>query len=491
MKPNISNFKKLIVANASASLFVIGIYCMAPAYAGGTPAAGSLDITFNINGIVTTDLGYVHDVANATAIQSDGKIIVAGYKDIYVPYNQSYVPGAKDFALARYNTDGSLDTSFGTGGKVFTDLGTAEDYIIDIAIQSDGKIVVAGSIATYCTVPSCTVQWKKIAVVRYNVDGSLDSTFGTKGVVITALGDYSAPTAVSLQADGKILVGGTYGVNTTYAVTGAILRYNSNGTLDSSFGVNGVSAINLSKYFDSLGNNSAFNITDLALQTDGKIVAAGSATTNYQSVSGYNNEAFVAVRYTANGALDTSFNTTGVAITLLSTSSTFTTSDRANSVAIQNDGKIVLGGSTGASYLNSTTHFALTRYNSNGSLDATFGSGGKTITALGFGGMAYSSGMKLQSDGKIVMVGTANESVRVSGVIGYYPHFATARYSTDGTLDNRFGSQGTVLTFVGPIGGSATALAIQGDNKILAVGTKIVPYNNYTGEDFALLRYNP
>lgn len=485
MRNNISNFKKNIVTNISASLFVMGVCCMAPAYAGGAPAAGSLDLTFNINGIVTTDLGYVYDSASTVAIQSDGKIVVAGTKGIYVPYNPAqYVPGASDFALARYNTDGSLDSSFGTGGKVFTDLGSPVDGISDITIQSDGKIVVAGATA----IMSCTGCYPltRIAVVRYNANGSLDTSFGIKGIVITAISDRSNATSIALQTDGKIVVGGISSIDGPYPTsTGAILRYHSNGTLDSTFGVNGVSAINLSAHFDDLGNDfRAFNITDLALQTDGKIVAAGWATTVYLSVPGYN-EAFVAVRYNANGTLDTSFNSTGVAITRLSTGSY--TTDQADNVVIQSDGKIVLGGTAGVYH---AARFALVRYNANGGLDATFGSGGKTTTALGIKG-AYAGGLKLQSDGKIVLGGTAYEEVRVSGVVGTYPHFAIARYTTNGTLDNRFGSQGKVLTFMGPIGGYFSELAIQADKKILAVGGNIVPYDNYTGTDFAVLRYNP
>ena len=500
MEKIISNVKKRIETSVSASLFVMGICCLAPAYAGGTPSAGSLDVTFNIDGIVTTDLGYVIDVASATAIQSDGKIVAAGFKNAYVPphaVGQTPVPWAADFALARYNTDGSLDTSFGTGGKVFTDLGSTEDYIRDIAIQSDGKIVVAGATAImYCytagTATHC-YPLSRIAVARYNTNGSLDISFGNKGIVITSIGDASRANAISLQTDGRIVVGGASGLSADYSFDDyTIVRYNSNGTLDSSFGVNGVVVTNLSNY---IGNISSFRhdvISDLAMQADGKIVAAGWATVDLPLPNGGYKDNFAVVRYNANGTLDSSFNSNGIVTTAFSGTYVY---DQASSVAIQSDGKIVLGGVAGTplssnEYNNTFSTFALARYNTNGSLDSTFGSGGKTTTAVGVAG-ATGQAMKLQSDGKIVVTGTAFDNVRVSGVVGTYPHFATARYNTSGTLDRSFGSQGKVLTFVGPIGGYASTLAIQADNKLVAVGANIIPYNNYTGKDFALLRYNP
>ena len=157
-----------------------------------TPTSGSLDTTFNTTGKVTTAIGAINDSALAVAIQSDGKIVAAGY---------SYNGANYDFALVRYNTDGSLDTTFNTTGKVTTAIGASNDSAYVIAIQSDGKIVAAGysdNGANY-----------DFALVRYNTDGSLDTTFNTTGKVTTAIGasnDYAY--AVAIQSDGKIVAAG-------------------------------------------------------------------------------------------------------------------------------------------------------------------------------------------------------------------------------------------------------------------------------------------
>lgn len=493
MNRNASNIIKSRKPYRALGLSAIGIFWLSFAHAGATPASGSLDLSFDTDGMVTTDLGYVHDVANATAIQSDGKIVAAGYKNIYVPYSQSYVAGAKDFALARYNPNGTLDASFGAGGKVFTDLGSPEDYIQDIAIQPDGKIVVAGATAImYCSTATDCYPLSRIAVARYNTNGSLDISFGNKGIVITSIGDISRANAISLQTDGRIVVGGASGLSANYYSDDyTMVRYTSNGTLDSSFGVNGAVVTNLSDYIGNISSLRNEVISDLAIQTDGKIVAAGWATVDLPLPNGGYKDNFAVVRYNSNGTLDSGFNSNGIVTTAFSGTYTY---DQASSVAIQGDGKIVLGGVAGTflsnQYNNSFSAFALARYNANGSLDSTFGIGGKTTTAMGVAG-AIGRAMKLQSDGKIVMAGVASEAVKINGVLGYYPHFAIARYNTTGALDSRFGSQGKVLTFAGPIGGEARSLAIQADKKILAVGTITVPYNNYTGEDFSLMRYNP
>ncbi len=244
---------------------------------------GTLDTAFGTGGKVTTDFVDIvgkcdvwgcndNDVANAVAIQSDGKIVVAG--DV----------GRRDsFALARYNTDGTLDTSFGTGGKVstYTTVGygapgyTSGDAFSGgsanaIAIQSDGKIVVAGYIG--CSLQQVCNQFD-FALVRFNTNGSLDATFGSGGIVVTAVGegsDFDYANAVAIQTDGKIVAAGTTGPSSGYGGTTdkfALVRYNTNGTLDTAFGAGG-------KVTTTIGTYSS-NAYAIALQTDGKIVATG------------------------------------------------------------------------------------------------------------------------------------------------------------------------------------------------------------------------
>ncbi len=183
--------------------------------------SGTLDETFGTGGKVTTSFGTNHDEIDCLAIQQDGKILAAG---------SSYIGSYYDFALARYNTDGTLDASFGTSGKVTTPIGTQSDNAYGIALQTDGKIVVAGSATTSFN--------SDFALVRYNTNGTLDTSFGTGGKVTTPIGSAAdTANAVALQADGKLVVAG-YSNNGTYNDF-ALVRYNSDGNLDSTFGTGG------------------------------------------------------------------------------------------------------------------------------------------------------------------------------------------------------------------------------------------------------------
>ena len=189
-------------------------------------ADGGIDTTFGTGGRVTTDFGPYDDEANAVAIQSDGKIVAAG------------TTGGtdRDFALARYNTDGTLDTTFGTGGRVTTYSSTDPSYFYDatasaVAIQSDGKIVVAGY--AYNSDQQVNYNQYDFALARFNTDGTFDSTFGTGGIVVTAVGpdvDYDYAYAVTIQTDGKIVAAGATGPRSNYGGTNdkfALVRYKS------------------------------------------------------------------------------------------------------------------------------------------------------------------------------------------------------------------------------------------------------------------------
>jgi uncharacterized delta-60 repeat protein len=212
---------------------------------------GSLDTTFDGDGKATADLGRSHDWAHDVVIQSDGKIVVAGERDDMIP---------PDFAAARYNSDGSLDTSFDGDGIAITAFGPGYDEVEALILQGDGKIVVTGFVEV-------TYDQKDFALIRYNSDGSLDTTFDGDGKVTTDLGTkYDYSRAAALQTDGKIVLAGcTYTGNSTYDI--AMVRYNSNGSLDTTFGSNG-------KVVTDLGSASE-SAWGVALQTDGKIVLAG------------------------------------------------------------------------------------------------------------------------------------------------------------------------------------------------------------------------
>jgi len=400
------------------------------------PSPGTLDSGFDIGGKVMTAIGSGNDYARAVAIQSDGKIVAAGY----------YYGANNDFAVVRYNTDGTPDTTFGTGGKVTTDIGGSGDYAYAVAIQSDGKIVVAGT--------SSNGTNNDFAVVRYNTDGTLDTTFDTDGKVTTAIGgSYDSANAIAIQSDGKIVAAGTSfnGADDDFA----LVRYNTNGTLDTTFDTDG-------KVTTAIGGSYDY-ANAIAIQSDGKIVVAGSY---------YNgaDDDFALVRYNTDGTLDTTFDTDGKVTTAIGSGS-----DSANAIAIQSEGKIVAAGY----YFNGTDFdFAVVRYNIDGTLDTTFDTDGKVTTAIG-SGTDVARAIAIQSDGKIVAAGSYYN--------GADNDFALVRYNTDGTLDTTFDTDGKVTTAIGSGSDSANAIAIQSDGKIVAAGY----YYNGTDNDFALTRYWP
>ena len=345
-------------------------------------ASGDPDPTFDGDGKVTTDFGG-YDGGSAVAIQSDSKIVVAGY-------------ASNDFALARYNDDGSLDTTFGTSGITTTNFG-GSDGGSSVAIQSDGMIVVAG----YAN--------NDFALARYNDDGSLDTTFGTSGITTTHFG-YGSDNgrAVAIQSDGMIVVAG-------YADNGsdddfALARYNTDGSLDTAFGTGGITTTHLS------GNDDKGYA--IVIQSDGKIIVAGGSGSN-----------FTLARYNTDGSLDTDFGTDGA------TTTHFGSASAGSGVALQSDGKIIVAGYTSGV---GGSDLALARYDTDGNLDTTFGMSGTTASDVD-NGSDYINAIAIQDDDKIVATGFAT-------VDGSYD-LIVARYDAQGNLDTNFGTGGIVLTY--------------------------------------------
>ncbi len=321
---------------------------------------GDLDMSFGGDGIVTTEVGSSSD-AKSVAIQNNGKIVAVGYSD-----NGS----DNDFALVRYDTDGSLDSTFSGDGKVTTPVGDDTDYAYSVAIQSDGKIIVAGASYSY--------KNSDFALVRYNTNGSLDMTFDGNGKVITNLGGYDSIYSVAIQRDSKIIAAGHKDNGSNYNF--ALLRYDTNGSLDTTFDGDGKVITDLG------GSNGARSV---AIQSDGKIIVAG-----YRTDGSYSD--FALLRYDANGSLDTTFNGNGIVIKDLGGS------DHAMSVAIQNDGKIIVAGFTDD--LSGNSDFALVRCNANGSPDTTFGDDGIVVTDVD-NSRDIGWSVAIQSNGKIIIVG--------------------------------------------------------------------------------------
>jgi len=415
-------------------------------------AAGDLDPTFGVAGMLTTDINRSTDIANAVAVQADGKLIVVGQT-----YKNNDFSG-EDFVVTRYNTDGTLDTTFGRGGKVRTDFPGLAAVPSSVVIQSDGKIVVAGGAFPLFTFLG------NFELVRYNPNGSLDRSFGNGGIVTTTFPEGSYAFDVALQPDGKIIAAGTVFVDFNPGDISdtdfALARYNSDGSLDTTFGNGGTLMT------DFFGNeDDAFSVL---IQPDGKIVAVGSAN---NPASYYD---FAAVRYLSNGTIDTTFGVAGK----VSTDFGDQNFDRARSAALQSDGRIVAAGFA-ISQNGGVQNFAVARYTSNGILDTTFSGDGKT--QIDFGNCCQSATkLLLQSDGKIITVGGSN------GESGD-DDFLLARLSPRGSLDNTFGVGGQVRTSFGDLNGGANGAALQSDGKIVAVGFQATFSNQWA--NFALARY--
>jgi uncharacterized delta-60 repeat protein len=407
-------------------------------------APGDLDLSFGTDGKVIT--GFVGGSAGASsvALQPDGKVVVAGLTGL-----TSFA--ARDFALARYNPDGSVDASFGTEGTLTTDFAGGSDVAVGVALQPDGKIVAAG----FTGPPDG--DFRQFALARYNADGAPDSSFGTDGQVITDFPSVDeAASAVALQPDGKIV---TAGIAFTSSGFGdfIVARYNPDGTLDLSFGTGGEATTNFGDH------DGAFAV---ALQPDGKVVAAG-----FSFGTPTLEEEFALARYSSDGALDPTFGTGGEVTTDFNSFD-----DGASAVAVQPDGKIVAAGGSFPSP--TTTDFALARYEPNGALDLAFGTGGMVTTDFA-GAYDLAEDVALQPDGKIVAAG-------LTGVLaGDEFDFALARYDSDGSLDAFFGTGGRVTTDFAGGTDEAGGVALQPDGKIVAAGVATVG----SSQDVALARY--
>ncbi|MEK6274902.1 MAG: PASTA domain-containing protein [Actinomycetota bacterium] len=321
-------------------------------------ANGALDPTFDGDGKVRTEFtASSFEQSDGLALQGDGKIVVAGY--VRIPGSGTFA----DFALARYNPDGSLDTSFDGDGKVMTDFSSGGDLAFSVALQSDGKIVAVG-ISQQGVGPASL----DVGVARYNPNGSLDPSFDGDGRAVTpiAAGSEDQALDVAVQADGKLLVAGSaYGAGNAY--NGVLVRYAADGSLDTSFDGDGKVVL------PSIGSR-------LALQSDGRIIITSSP-------------GFSVTRFNSNGSIDTSFGQGGSALAPVTGS--------ASAPAIQPDGKIVVAGSGAAGH-----NFAVARFQPGGSPDPSFGLGGAVETVLGGpAGSDLATDVGIALDGKIVVAG--------------------------------------------------------------------------------------
>jgi uncharacterized delta-60 repeat protein len=410
---------KLIV---SLTVFITGLFFSSMAF-----GAMDLDIgTFNQpNGFAVLSSGS-DESGYAIAVQSDGKVVVAG----------NFFNGLNyDVLVLRFSTIGTLDTTFGNAGIVTYD-GGGDEYGSSLAVQSDGKIVVTGGMYD-------ERAGTRVFILRLNTNGTVDTTFGTGGIVTSTFGVYAYVSGLAIQRDGKIVVAGSSYDGTTDNVL--VFRVSRSGLPDSTFGAGGT------VLYDT-GSNEYANA--LALQPDGKIVVAGNLC------DGMTNEVLV-LRLNSNGSLDSTFGTGGAVRVGIGTN------DSGEGLAIQSDGKIVVSGVT---FNGLNNDVLLLRLNVNGTPDSSFGAGGVVTYDGGYD--EYGDAVTVQSDGKIVVVGSSFlDGTDYDGLL--------LRFSSAGRLDSTFGTQSLLDTEA-----FFSAVAIQPDGKIVVVGSS---YNGLT-YDVVVLR---
>jgi serralysin len=392
-------------------------------------------LSFNRYGTVSVDVTYVNNALYVNAL-TNGKILVVTAEN---HQGGSYTPLS---SFVTYNADGSVYSHFSA-----KDVGLAFSSI-NIAVQTNGKTLMAGTDYEYA--PSDHPKPPSPAdfyIFRYNPDGSLDKSFSGDGKTTTHLGTYDYAHAVTVQADKKILVAGTSDNDF------AVVRYNTNGSLDTGFSGDGKVTTTLGKTVDGSGNPDKDSGNALAVQADGKILVAGSSNGN-----------FAVVRYNTNGTLDTGFSGDGKVVTNLGSAE-----DTADAVIVQSNGNILVSGASNGA-------LALVRYNANGSLDSSFSGDGKLTTDLHTYYRPHT--VTLQADGKLLLAGINSKGA-----------FTLERYTSNGTLDVSFSGDGKVITKE-----SVDNITVQVDGKILISSNGKWDYNAVTGyqEKIAnnITRYN-
>jgi len=416
-----NNDGQAVAIQADGNIVVVGVVNGSPVDFGVARflANGGLDPAFNTSGaqpgtVQFSIVGSPDSQAQAVAIQADGKIVVAGFA--LIDSLSALATAQPTFAVARLNPDGTLDSEFNSGGTQTVSFGGGLSQAQAVAIQSDGKIVLAG----IASVGGNDV----FAVARLNTDGTIDLPFGGSdtGINSTTVGGMSTNggAAVAIQADGKIVIAGFAGNGDLINQFG-VARFNADGTLDTTaFNVlgtqPGTNAINI----NGGASGKAYAV---AIQADGKIVLAGESPVGF-------NETFAAARFNSDGTLDETFNAGSLTQPgTVTTTVQDSTSAIGTSVAIQENGKIIIAGQADVGGAN---HFAVARFLTNGTLDTTFNPDdliqpGTNATLIdNTNEAAVGSSVALQSDGKIVIAGTVLFS-------GGSPadKFAVARFNGD------------------------------------------------------------
>lgn len=443
---------------------------------------GSLDTSFNSTGKKTSDYGGT-DGAGSTVIHPNGKIYVGG---------NSFDPSNHGFRISRYNSDGTPDPSF-NGGSVLVSFGATDDNLSSIRLQPDGKLLVVGR--TNINAPNYDVE-----LVRLNIDGSLDSSFGTLGNGLV-LADYTSldeAVFLAIGPDGKILAGGDSNIDTAPFLLSTCFRFNADGTKDTGFATSGVAVDSVTTVFSGLSG--------LLIQSDGRILTPDLESNGFEpsevflrrfNSNGTPDQTFAQngtkdlgqatnaifqpngkllsiyfpdtshitiTRYNADGSIDLSFGSNGTAAVLT-----------ASIVGFQTDGKILLGGQVLTP--NNNTDILLARYNPDGSIDPSFGSGGSV--QLNLDSLENLNSISVAPDGKIVLGSTS--FTFPPDFSFFFARVIIARLNADGTIDTGFGINGKQILFEGTNDFTGSALALN-DNKILV--SYSVSFDNITNNSF-------
>jgi len=401
--------------------------------------AGQLDTTFATKGIFLLNSIGQQGGSTRVALQTDGKIVLAAPSGDPQKSNNG-------IALVRLNTDGTPDASFGTAGEVV--FGVNHTVPVGVAIQIDGKIVVGSAAGANVD------GGGGFALARFNSNGSVDNSFGTGGQVEVVPFGTAISAALVLQPDGKILMTGS----------NAVARFDSNGQLDTTFGTGGLSVLPF------------FGAAAIAVQSDGKILIASATSGLDLDTDG------IIVRFNPNGTLDKTFGLVGQ-ISSVASGGDFGLGGVApvSSIVLQADGKFIVAGALTSKLINppgtNRTGFGLIRYNRNGSVDTSFGTAGGILTNFGSNPNATAFVLAFQSNGDVIAAGQAGSSLALS------------RYTSAGKLDTTFGSRGIVTTSLGSNASAISSLAIQSDGKIVAAGSIFSIGNAQSLAQAAVARY--
>lgn len=429
-----------------AAIWLVGAFIVCTGAAQATPGIpGTLDPFFATGsalgpGRFLQSLTGSSDSVSTLVLQPDGKLVLAGDCSVR-------------FCALRLNPDGTLDTTFNATGMVVLPTISGYDKATGAVVQPDGKLVIAG----YCNAPG----GYDMCVARFNADGSTDATFtaGTRPVPGAGQGGGAYASAIAVQADGKLVLGGW-----CFSISGnldfCVERLNADGSVDTTFNAAGTPG----RVLRPIGASYDYGYR-LLIQPDGKLVMAG-----YCTGAGMD---FCAMRLNPDGSLDTGFNVTGTLLLPVGGAN-----DTATALALQPDGKLVLAGNCGNGV---NLDFCAVRLNADGSLDTTFNSTGKLLVAVGTGD-DYATAVAVQSDGKLLLSGYC--------VNAGNNDFCAVRVNSDGSLDKTFnptGTPGKVTYAIAAGHDNATGIAVQPDGKIVVAGS-CGPDTTGANTDFCALR---